>query len=261
MESTPETFYPTIIETHSISSLSEEFGQLKSLYHNDNELEINNKSASTPIPESESEIYSSDDEPEDENKILTPAQVEKFRKIFDSSTEDNDDEEQKEQIKMETLLNQQDEKAFKLVLQTSICCNKKCYTTKIKNDSALQTFQTIKSLSKSDSNMFYLGLLHAMKRSSQTHHDKSEKKYLTIKYTFDEMEICEVAFLHIYSLSTKKWKSIRNHYQTNGFNPIVHGNKRRKSGHALLFETILHIITFIINYANVHRLPSPGIIH
>ncbi|CAB5365906.1 unnamed protein product [Rhizophagus irregularis] len=48
--------------------------------------------------------------------------------------------------------------------------------------------------------MFLLGLLHAMKRSDQTHHSKTEKKYLTIKYTFDEIEICETAFLHIYSL-------------------------------------------------------------
>ena len=108
---------------------------------------------------------------------------------------------------MESLLNQQDEKAFKLVLQTN-CCNKKCYITKINHDSALQTFQTTKLLSKSDANMFFLGLLHAMKRSSQNHHDKTDKKYLTVKYVFEEIEICETAFLHIYSLTIKKWKGI-----------------------------------------------------
>ncbi|CAB5375882.1 unnamed protein product [Rhizophagus irregularis] len=48
--------------------------------------------------------------------------------------------------------------------------------------------------------MFLLGLLHSMKRSEQTHHDKTDKKYLTVKYVFDESEICEAAFLHIYSL-------------------------------------------------------------
>ena len=118
----------------------------------------------------------------------------------------------------------------------------------------------MKLLSKSDSNMFFLGLFHAMKRSDYTHHDKTEKTYLTIKYTFNENEICEIAFLHIYSLSKNKWKGIRNHYQADGFKPIIHGNKRRKSSHAMSFETILHITSFIINYANIHGLPSPGIL-
>ncbi|CAG8734178.1 11968_t:CDS:2, partial [Rhizophagus irregularis] len=207
VKSTHEIFYPTIIEAHSINSLSKEFEQLKALYQNDGELEINDKPESTPIPD-ESDAYS-------------------------------------------------DEKAFKLILHSD-CCNKKCYTTKINHDNALLSFQTIKSLPKSELNMFLLGLLHAMKRSDQTHHSKTEKKYLTIKYIFDEIEICETAFLHIYSLSIKKWKMIRSHYQINGFKPILHGNKRRKSSHALTFETILHILTFIINYANIHGLPSPG---
>jgi hypothetical protein len=259
MDSTHELFCPAIIEAHSISSLTKEFQELKSLYQADNELEINNELVSVPtLEESETDAYSSDELLENENEILTPAQLEKFQKIYNSSTEENDEEEQNEQLKMERLLNQQDEKAFNLVLQTN-CCNKKCYTTKINHDSALKTFQTTKLLSKPESNMFFLGLLHAMKRSNQTHHDKTIKKYLTVKYTFDEIEICEIAFLHIYSLTIKKWKGIRNHYQINGFNPIIHGNKRRKSSHALSFETILWILRFIINYANIHGLPSPGI--
>ncbi|CAB4412920.1 unnamed protein product [Rhizophagus irregularis] len=256
MESTHEIFYPTIIEAHSINSLSKEFEQLKALYQNDGELEINDKPESTPIPD-ESDAYSVDELSEDEgNEILTSAQKEKFQKLYDIMDVDDDDE-QKEQSKMEKLLNEQDEKAFKLILHSD-CCNKKCYTTKINHDNALLSFQTIKSLPKSELNMFLLGLLHAMKRSDQTHHSKTEKKYLTIKYIFDEIEIYETAFLHIYSLSIKKWKMIRSHYQINGFKPILHGNKRRKSSHALTFETILHILTFIINYANIHGLPSPG---
>ncbi|CAB5382573.1 unnamed protein product [Rhizophagus irregularis] len=257
MESTHEIFCPTIIETHQISSLLKEFEELKTLYQTDNELEINNNLESTPISQ-ESDAYSSDEVSEDEdNEILTSAQIEKFRKIFDTIDGDDDEDEQKEQKKMEKLLNEQDEKAFKLVLQTS-CCKKKCYTTNINHDNALHSFQMIKTLPKPELNMFLLGLIHSMKRSEQTHHDKTDKKYLTVKYVFDESEICEAAFLHIYSLSIKKWKMIRAHYQINGFTPIIHGNKRRKSSHALTFETILHILTFIINYANVHGLPSPG---
>ena len=258
MESTHEIFCSVIIEAHPLlNSLSEDFGQLKSSYqtNNDNELEINDEPEPSPIPD-ESDTYLSDELPDE---ILTSAQLEKFQLIF-NNTEENDDEELKEQIKMESFLNEQDEIAFNLVLQTKICCTKNCLISKIKHENALQSFQTVKSLSKSEFNMFLLGLLHGMKRSDQTHHNKTDKKYLTVKYTFDEKEICEIAFLHIYSLSIRKWKGTRSHYQLNGFKQIIHGNKRRKSSHALSFETIIHILTFIINYAKVHGLPSPGII-
>ncbi|UZO09942.1 uncharacterized protein OCT59_030152 [Rhizophagus irregularis] len=106
MESTHEIFYPTIIEAHSINSLSKEFEQLKALYQNDGELEINDKPESTPIPD-ESDAYSVDELSEDEgNEILTSAQKEKFQKLYDIMDVDDDDE-QKEQSKMEKLLNEQ----------------------------------------------------------------------------------------------------------------------------------------------------------
>ena len=130
------------------------------------------------------------------NSISKKDKKNEKKKLYDIIDVD-DDEEQKEQSKMEKLLNEQDEKAFKLILHFD-CCNKKCYTTKINHDNALLSFQTIKSLPKSELNMFLLELLHAMKRSDQTHHSKTEKKYLTIKYIFDEIEICEPALLYIF---------------------------------------------------------------
>ena len=42
--------------------------------------------------------------------------------------------------------------------------------------------------------MFLLGLLHGMKRSDKTHHDKTDKKYLTVKYTFDEKKFVKQPF-------------------------------------------------------------------
>lgn len=46
---------------------------------------------------------------------MTSIQLDKFRAIFDNSTEENDDN---EEIEMEVLLNQQDEMTFNLVLKT-----------------------------------------------------------------------------------------------------------------------------------------------
>src|SRR5688572_12484078 len=113
---------------------------------------------------------------------------------------------------MEKLLNEQDEKAFK------------CYTTKINHNNALLSFQTIKSLPKSELNMFLLRLLHVMKRSDQTHHNKTEKNIYLLNIPLMKVKFVKQLFLHIYSLSKKKWKMIRNHYQINGFKSILHGN-------------------------------------
>ena len=90
--------------------------------------------------------------------------------------------------------------------------------------------------------------------------DNIERKNFTLKYIFEEIKICESAFLKIHLLGIKRWKNIRNHYQANGIKLIIHENKRRRSHNALSFETILYVITFIVNYANIHGLPSPDII-
>ena len=118
----------------------------------------------------------------------------------------------------------------------------------------------MKLLSKSNSNMFSWDYFMLWNVQIILIIIKLKKTYLTIKYIFNEKDICEIAFLHIYSLSKNKWKEIRNHYQTDGFTPIIHGNKRRKSSYTLSFETILHITSFIINYANIHELPSSSIL-
>ncbi|CAI2187386.1 18619_t:CDS:2 [Funneliformis geosporum] len=77
---THEIFYPEILETHSINTLSETFEQLKSLYQNDDN----------------SDTYSSNELPlQSYNEILTSAQIENFRSIYDNIKEENEDEEQK----------------------------------------------------------------------------------------------------------------------------------------------------------------------
>ncbi|CAG8804420.1 9903_t:CDS:1, partial [Dentiscutata erythropus] len=87
--------------------------------------------------------------------------------------------------------------AFFLKLRTLDCCKTKKCLTKIDYELAFQTFDNIRKLSKSEYNMFILGMLHIMARGKET-------QYLTVKYTFNNSEICEKAFQTIYSLSAKK---------------------------------------------------------
>ncbi|CAG8435650.1 6933_t:CDS:2 [Scutellospora calospora] len=183
--------------------------------------------------------------------------IEKFQRIFTQHTINERNEEQEINEELITLLDQQEKEAFFLKLRILVCCKTKKCLTKINQEFAFQIFDNIQKLSKTEYNMFILGMLHVMARSKDTLFGK-EKQYLTVKYTLNDSGICEKAFQTIYSLSDKKWKSIRNHYQINGIKPIVHALSGRRSHNALSFATILNILTFIINYANCHGLPSPG---
>ncbi|CAG8715168.1 19453_t:CDS:1, partial [Gigaspora rosea] len=187
------------------------------------------------------------------NPVLTPSQIKKFQKIFSQNTikENNEVNE-----KLTIILDQQEKEAFIHKLRTTVCCKTKTCLAKINHESAFNIFDNVRKLSKDEYNMFLLGMLHAMTRPKETLQGK-EKQYLTVKYTFDGNEICEKGFQIIYSLSNKKWENIRQHYRISSIKPIKHALSGRKSHNALSFATILNVLTFIINFANCHGLPSP----
>src|SRR3954447_6070025 len=102
--------------------------------------------------------------------------------------------------------------------------------------------------------MFLLGMLNANVRVTT-----KEKKSLTSDYYFEGLKICMISFLIIYGIGKRKWEDVRKHYVDHDISPIKHGLTGRKSNNAILFETVLQILTFVTNYASVHGLPSPGI--
>ncbi|CAG8535030.1 9260_t:CDS:1, partial [Scutellospora calospora] len=134
-----------------------------------------------------------------DNQILTPIQIEKFQRIFAQHPIDENNEEREINEKLTNLLDQQEKEAFFSKLYTLICCKTKKCLTKIDHEFAFQTFDSIRKLSKTEYNLFILGMLHIM-----VHSKDKEKQYLTVKYTFNDSEICEKAFLTIYSMSDKK---------------------------------------------------------
>ncbi|CAG8652427.1 9067_t:CDS:2, partial [Cetraspora pellucida] len=173
------------------------------------------------------------------------------------STIKENNEEQEVNEKITTLLDQQEKEAFIHKLHTIICYKTRICLSKINHEATFKIFNNLQKLSKSEYNMLLLGILHIITRPTETLCDK-EKQYLTVKYTFDTNKICEKAFQTIYSLSNKKCDNIHQHYHTNSIKPIKHVLIRKKPFSALLFTTVLNILTFIINYTNCYRLPSSG---
>src|SRR5690242_6344844 len=107
--------------------------------------------------------------------------------------------------------------------------------------------------------MFLLAILNALTRKENTTEYEKDKKYLTNEYRFDGEKICLKAFLLIYDITNWKWESIRKHFLEHDILPISHELKNQNSNNKISFNNILHILTFISNYANIHGLPSPGI--
>ncbi|CAG8666763.1 2908_t:CDS:2 [Gigaspora rosea] len=101
------------------------------------------------------------------------------------------------------------------------------------------------------------GILEASVRQPTT--DRGEiKQLVTSNYKFQGVPICQKSWFIIYAIEKTKREAIRTHYSKNDISPIVHGLKGRVSNHAIKFETILHILTFIQNFAMQHGLHSPG---
>ncbi|GES74104.1 hypothetical protein GLOIN_2v1777628 [Rhizophagus clarus] len=105
--------------------------------------------------------------------------------------------------------------------------------------------------------MFILGILSATARNEMITISKKRQR-LDNNYVFEGMQICSTAFLTIYGIGEKYWRNIRNHYSQQGISPRVHKLTGRLSNSSLSFEKILEILTFIVNYANIHGLPSLG---
>ena len=107
--------------------------------------------------------------------------------------------------------------------------------------------------------MFCKGILAVTIRNNTTTKGYKRTK-LANEYSFEGNKICNKAFLVIYDIGTKQWENIRKHYIQYDINPRRHKLEGRPSNHAISFEDVLEILKFIMNHANAHDLPSPGML-
>ena len=199
------------------------------------------------------------DEPISDEPILNDDQINKFKKIYSKSKiEDIDDEDNNSIQKIKIKLSQNDEEAQLKKLQTKICCKQTCLQKLIPHKHTITFYQKFQNLNNNQEDMFLLGVLSATARSETT--TKGQKRQrLASSYVFEGVEICNKAFLTIYGIGERYWDNIRAHFTQHGISPRIHKLTGKVSNFAISFEEILGILTFIINYANIHGLPSPGI--
>jgi len=189
--------------------------------------------------------------------VLTNEQIDKFKKIYSKDKIEDIEDNNNSIQNIKKNLDKKDEEAQYKKLQTIICCNEKCLNL-ISHEHAIANYQKFQNLSNNQKDMFLLGILSATTRKAITT-DGQKRNRLDNNYIFEGIKICNEAFLIIYGIGEKYWKNIRSHFIEQGINSRIHKLTGKTSNFAISFEIVLEIITFIINYANIHGLPSPGI--
>ena len=198
-------------------------------------------------------------EPILDEPVLSNEQIDKFKNIYSKSKTDdiNEDDDNSTIQKLKKKLNQKDDEAQLRKLQTEICCKKTCFQ-KLDHDHALSFYQKFQNLNNNQKDMLLLGVLVVTMRNEIT--TKNQKRqWLASNYIFEGIEICYKAFLTIYGIGEKYWNNIQAHFAENEISLKIHKLVGKISNFAVSFETILEILIFIVNYANIHGLPSPGI--
>ncbi|CAG8847709.1 38501_t:CDS:1, partial [Gigaspora margarita] len=117
-------------------------------------------------------------------------------------------------------------------------------------------FQEMKALTQSESSLCFLGIIDASMHATEFK-DGTPKAYLTTKYKFGGVPICQKAWYTIYNIQKRRWEALRTHYQNFGLKPKIHGLARHVSNHTISFSTTLNALKFIVNFANQHGLLSP----
>ena len=72
------------------------------------------------------------------------------------------------------------------------------------------------------------------------------------------MRVCLTTFIFLHDIGLSAFKAIKKSYREDGLVPRVHGNKRRAPVHALTFQDVKHVVSFIDNYAEDHAIYLPG---
>ncbi|CAJ0845322.1 572_t:CDS:2 [Entrophospora sp. SA101] len=226
--------------------------ELRDLYENLQELQNNFMGASYEDIESENiietavEDFHDDFDDEINNEVFSNVEIEKFKKIYNNEpieeSEINELKAENEKLKEK----KEQAKNYIINIFKKSCCNKNCLE-EIDQEVAILWFQNYINLTKDQQNMFLLRIIST-----------STSEYLTMAYVFDGVAICSSAFFKLYDLSKNRLIGLKNHYKDNDIVPKVHLSKGKKVSHnKFSFETILKVLTFLKNYANLNGLPSP----
>jgi len=150
---------------------------------------------------------------------------------------------------------------LKLFFQSSKCSCRKtsedlqnCFE-KIGFKNFFERYFEFRSLNKKEKDL-------SIKTQLMVFQHKTENSIINYKYKYNEtIPICQPVFLKLCDIKIDVLKALQKHLKTNGLDDRQHGNIKNipklKSRAFVDFEVAESVKNFILNYADLHGLPSP----
>ena len=120
-------------------------------------------------------------------------------------------------------------------------------------------------LTREEKDILIMGQIMAMsntstltRHSSHHRHTPQERKRSRAAYFHQGNRVCLRTFLFLHYTKKDQFLNIKASCSENGIAPRVHGNTRRLPVHALTFDDVSRVVTFIRNYAEDHAVLLPG---
>lgn len=132
-------------------------------------------------------------------------------------------------------------------------CNISCYRG-LKTEAVYKHRLNIAELSKSEHDMYLMGVTMASICDPTETSRHKERRRLRASYVYQGRKVCLDAFLYLENVTHYQLKRIRKHVMTHGVIPRVHGNIGKKPYNSFNLETYQYATKFIKSYieSNFH---------
>jgi len=143
-------------------------------------------------------------------------------------------------------------------------CNCGC-SSKVPKEAFAKMREAFQALSKPEQDIFLMAQLKAMDGGSISASRRLKKKARINKrtlYCWDRnISLCQKTYLNMLGIGRAHFENVRNHLLNNGLLSRVHGNVKRmpqwKTKMVIDKDVAITVKNFLLNYAEVHGLPSP----
>ena len=138
-------------------------------------------------------------------------------------------------------------------------------STKLPKEQFAELREDFQALTKSEQDIFLMAQLRSMDgeaiSTSRRLKNKTRVNKRTVYCWNRNTPICQKTYLNMLGIGRNHFENIRNHLLKNGLLPRVHGNVKRmprwKTRMVIDIGVATAVKNFLLNYAEVHGLPSP----
>ena len=90
------------------------------------------------------------------------------------------------------------------------------------------------------------------------HGPQERKRGYSVHHYHAGRAICETTFMFLHGIGETRLKNLRKSLKESGIAPRIHGNTKCRPHHALSFNSVEYVVTFLLNYSVEHGLLLPG---